>query len=74
VDVHVSNEKLKERAIGIIRKITGVSYERALETLEEADLQVKTAIVMIKTGTNKQEAERLLTEANGYVKKAVQKV
>ncbi|MBT2719561.1 N-acetylmuramic acid 6-phosphate etherase [Bacillus sp. ISL-46] len=72
VDVHVSNQKLKERAIGIIRKITGVSYQQALETLEASDLQVKTAIVMIKTNRNKQEAERLLTEANGYVKKAIQ--
>lgn len=72
VDVHVSNQKLKERAIGIIRKITGVSYEQALETLEASDLQVKTAIVMIKTNRNKQEAERLLTKANGYVKKAIQ--
>ncbi|PGY06793.1 N-acetylmuramic acid 6-phosphate etherase [Bacillus sp. OV166] len=74
VDVHVSNQKLKERAIGIIRKITGVSYEQALETLEASNLQVKTAIVMIKTNRNKQEAERLLTEANGYVKKAIQNV
>jgi N-acetylmuramic acid 6-phosphate etherase len=72
VDVHVSNQKLKERAIGIIRKITGVSYQQALETLETADLQVKTAIVMIKTNTTKQEAERRLTEANGYVKIAIQ--
>ena len=74
VDVHVSNQKLKERAIGIIRKITGVSYEAALETLEKADLQVKTAIVMIKTGTTKQEATNLLANANGYVKKAIQKM
>lgn len=74
VDVHVSNLKLKERAIGIIRKITGVSYEQALETLEASDLQVKTAIVMIQTNSNKQEAERLLTEANGYVKKAIQNI
>jgi N-acetylmuramic acid 6-phosphate etherase len=72
VDVHVSNEKLKERAIGIIRKITGTSYEIAAETLEKADLQVKTAIVMIKAETTKQEAEQLLTKANGYVKKAIQ--
>jgi N-acetylmuramic acid 6-phosphate etherase len=74
VDVHVSNQKLKERAIGIIRKITGVSYQQALETLEASDLQVKTAIVMIKTNTTKQEAEQLLAKANGYVKKAIQNV
>ncbi|EKN70168.1 N-acetylmuramic acid-6-phosphate etherase [Neobacillus bataviensis LMG 21833] len=74
VDVHVSNQKLKERAISIIRKITGVSYELALETLEKADLQVKTAIVMIKTETTKLEAEKRLADANGYVKMAIQKV
>ena len=73
VDVKVSNLKLKERAIGIIRKITGVSYETALETLEKADLQVKTAIVMIKVDTTKEQAEKLLADANGYVKIAIQK-
>ena len=73
VDVKVSNLKLKERAIGIIRKITGVTYEVALETLEKSDLQVKTAIVMIMTDTTKQQAEELLAAANGYVKIAIQK-
>jgi hypothetical protein len=29
---------------------------------------------MIKTHTTKQEAVKLLTEANGYVKRAIQKV
>ncbi|MEH7252514.1 N-acetylmuramic acid 6-phosphate etherase [Neobacillus niacini] len=71
VDVKVSNLKLKERAIGIIRKITGVSYEIALDTLEKADLQVKTAIVMIKVDKTKEEAEKLLADANGYVKIAI---
>lgn len=73
VDVKVSNLKLKERALGIIRKITGVTQETALEVLEKSDLQVKTAIVMIMTDTTKQVAEKLLTEANGYVKMAIQK-
>lgn len=73
VDVKVSNLKLKERAIGIIRKVTGVSYEVALETLEKSDLQVKTAIVMIMAETTKEQAEELLAAANGYVKIAIQK-
>jgi N-acetylmuramic acid 6-phosphate etherase len=71
VDVHVSNEKLKERAINIIRKITAASYETALVKLEEADLQVKTAIVMIKADATKQEAIELLKQANGYVRLAI---
>ncbi|MCM3569804.1 N-acetylmuramic acid 6-phosphate etherase [Neobacillus mesonae] len=72
VDVHVSNEKLKERAIGIIRQITGVTYEVAKEALENADLQVKVAIVMIKRGINKEAAAALLDKTDGYVKKAIQ--
>ncbi|WP_147535638.1 N-acetylmuramic acid 6-phosphate etherase [Bacillus marasmi] len=72
VDVHVSNKKLKERAINIIRKITNVSYDEALETLEKANNQVKIAIVMIMAKTTVEEATRLLAEADGYVKKAVE--
>jgi N-acetylmuramic acid 6-phosphate etherase len=72
VDVHVSNEKLKIRAINIIMKVTDVSYERAQEALEAADLQVKVAIVMIKKGLKKEQAIELLDESNGYVRKAIE--
>ena len=72
IDVHVSNEKLKERAIGIICKITGVSYEQASQTLEEANNEVKTAVVMIKTNENYDTAKMLLNNAGGYVRKAIE--
>jgi N-acetylmuramic acid 6-phosphate etherase len=72
VDVHVSNFKLKERATNIIRKITNVSYEQAKETLELANNEVKTAIVMIETGKDYEEAIKLLEQAKGYVRKAIE--
>jgi N-acetylmuramic acid 6-phosphate etherase len=72
VDVHVSNHKLKVRAINIIQKITNVSFEIAKDTLEQADHQVKIAIVMIKANASKEEAAQLLEQANGYVRKAIQ--
>lgn len=72
VDVHVSNKKLKERAISIIQKVTNVSYQEASETLEEANNQVKTAIVMIMVDASVEEATTLLDEAEGYVKKAIE--
>ena len=72
IDVHVSNEKLKERAIGIICKITGVSYEQASQTLEEANNEVKTAVVMIKTNENYDTAKLLLNNAGGYARKAIE--
>lgn len=73
VDVHVSNQKLKERAITIIRKITGSSYEKALVALEESDLHVKSAIVMIMANVPKHKAIELLEQADGYVRAAIEK-
>nr|MCG0041285.1 hypothetical protein [Escherichia coli] len=58
--------------IGIICKITGVSYEQASQTLEEANNEVKTAVVMIKTNENYDTAKMLLNNADGYVRKAIE--
>jgi N-acetylmuramic acid 6-phosphate etherase len=71
VDVHVSNFKLKERATNIIRKITNVSYETAKETLEVANNEVKTAIVMLEAEKDYEKASELLKQADGYVRKAI---
>lgn len=72
IDLHVSNEKLKERAVTIIMKVTDVSYEKALQALEAADLQVKIAIVMVKKNLNKEEAIKTLEKFDGYVRKALE--
>ncbi|MEI2402016.1 N-acetylmuramic acid 6-phosphate etherase [Niallia taxi] len=70
VDVHVSNFKLKERAIHIICKTTGASYESAKEMLAKAQNEVKTAIVMLKTNQDYTQAKVLLNKAEGNVRKA----
>ncbi|MCP1190002.1 N-acetylmuramic acid 6-phosphate etherase [Priestia flexa] len=72
VDVNVSNYKLKERAVGIIEKVTAAPYEEAKKALEEANNEVKTAIVMIKTQTTVAEARTLLEKNDGYVRKAIE--
>ncbi|WP_210610256.1 N-acetylmuramic acid 6-phosphate etherase [Priestia flexa] len=72
IDVNVSNYKLKERAIGIIEKVTAASYEEAKAALEEANNEVKTAIVMIKAQATVEEARTLLEKNDGYVRKAIQ--
>ena len=72
VDVHVSNEKLKERAIGIIQSVTGVPYDKAKETLEAAGSHVKTAIVMLKTNSDETHAKALLKESEGFIDKAIE--
>ncbi|MGQ9856280.1 MAG: N-acetylmuramic acid 6-phosphate etherase [Fervidobacterium sp.] len=59
VDVLVLNEKLKERAISIVMKTTGVDYKTASEFLSKADNSPKMAILMILTGKSKEECQKL---------------
>lgn len=71
VDVSVSNEKLKERAKGIIQTITDRSYKEAEEYLELANNEVKPAIVMMKANVSYEEAIDYINQAEGFVRKAV---
>ncbi len=71
VDVHVSNYKLKERAIRIIRQVTGRSYAEARAALEAAGNQVKPAIVMLAAGIAPEEAHQWLRRADGRVREAI---
>jgi N-acetylmuramic acid 6-phosphate etherase len=71
VDVNVSNQKLKARAVNIIETVTNADYDQALKTLEKANNQVKPAIVMIKTATDYEKAMELLEKADGDVRKAI---
>ncbi|MCK2003458.1 N-acetylmuramic acid 6-phosphate etherase [[Brevibacterium] frigoritolerans] len=71
VDVNVSNQKLKDRAVNIIETVTNADYDQALNTLEKANNQVKAAIVMIKTATDYEKAMELLEKADGDVRKAI---
>jgi len=71
VDVKVSNNKLKERAIRIIQTVTGVPKEAAALALEKSHNQVKTAIIMLKTNENAAAAEKLLEKSEGDIEKAL---
>ncbi|MCY8345797.1 N-acetylmuramic acid 6-phosphate etherase [Bacillus haynesii] len=71
IDVKVSNNKLKERAIRIIQTVTGVPKEAAALALEKSHNQVKTAIIMLKTNENAAAAEKLLEKSEGDIEKAL---
>jgi N-acetylmuramic acid 6-phosphate etherase len=71
VNVHLKNEKLVERGIGIIEKATGVSRDQAMFALRVADNKANLAIVMIQAGVPRKEAEKRLKKANGNVRKAI---
>lgn len=68
VDVKPTNEKLEERSKRIIMEATECSYELASQKFDEAEQQVKLAIVMILTESSKSEAEKKLAKANGFIR------
>ncbi len=71
VDVHISNYKLKKRAIGIVQTITGISEKEAEELLQSAGNEVKTAIVMHISNLDYSEAKQLLEQTKGHVREAI---
>jgi len=71
VDVLTLNEKLKIRAANMVCEITGVSQEKAKETLEDSNWSAKNAIVRLLLNISRQEAEKRLNENEGFIRKAV---
>lgn len=71
VDMKATNQKLAERAKGIVMQSTGCSYERAEEVLKETEYSTKEAIVMILTGTDRETAAELLKKNKGFVRKCI---
>lgn len=72
VDVRATNEKLRERAIRIVKLITDADREQALGTLEQVSFDVKLASVMIARGVGEQGARALLDGANGRLRQALE--
>ena len=71
VDVMPTNSKLVDRACRIIEVTTGVARDKALNALEQADKNVAIAITMLKTGTDKEQARKLLKKYNGNISAVV---
>jgi len=71
VDVKPSNKKLEERSKRIIMQATECTYEKAGEAFEAADHQVKLAIVMILTDSDKTTAAQKLTTAKGFIRETL---
>jgi N-acetylmuramic acid 6-phosphate etherase len=68
VDMRASNGKLRERATTIVRTITGVDRERAVSALEQADGEVKVAVVTIRRGVDAPTARTILKSTGGRLR------
>lgn len=72
VNVQPTNGKLRDRAARIIATITGLSYGDAAALLSTAG-SVKTAVVMHRLNTNRDEAEKRLAAAHGRLRSVLGK-
>jgi N-acetylmuramic acid 6-phosphate etherase len=71
IDMRATNAKLTDRAERIVMEVTGVSREVAREQLDAAGGLVKNAIVMQMLSVGRAEAERLLAENGGVIRRII---
>ncbi|MFF2890295.1 N-acetylmuramic acid 6-phosphate etherase [Paenibacillus sp. NPDC057967] len=71
VDMKASNKKLYDRAVRMIRMTTGVDHDTAKDTLQQAKMDCKLAIMMIKSGLKADEARKMLSDCGGSLKRAI---
>ncbi|MEO0408077.1 MAG: N-acetylmuramic acid 6-phosphate etherase [Cyanobacteria bacterium P01_A01_bin.135] len=71
VDVAVTNTKLYDRALRILRDLTDLDGAAATALLEKSDRRVKLALLMHWAGVSAEEGERRLAAHRGNLRQAV---
>jgi N-acetylmuramic acid 6-phosphate etherase len=72
VNVNPKNEKLVERAVGILEKAVPMEREEARRTLRDSGGSVPVGLVMSKAKVGRLPAQRALRSAQGNVRKAIE--
>jgi N-acetylmuramic acid 6-phosphate etherase len=68
VDLGATNAKLRERAIRMVRTVTGASRDDAEQALEAAGMRVKLAILRLERGLDAAEASARLAASGGRLR------
>ncbi len=71
VDVEATNAKLIERQTKIVMEATECDRQSAESALQQCDRHCKTAILMILSGLNADEARQLLAKNHGFIHTAL---
>ena len=71
IDVRMMNQKLVDRGIRIVSEIAHIPYEEAADYIEASGHKVKMACVMAVKQISKIEAEQLLEQNNGILRKII---
>ena len=72
VDLRASNTKLVARSRRIVSMLTDLSETEAETLLEQCEGELKTAVVVNLKSVTPQEARRLLSEAGGHLRQALE--
>ena len=71
VNVAPKNEKLIQRAVGILERATGADREDARRALKSSGNRTPVALVMLAANVSRSEAVAALKKANGHVRRAI---
>ena len=74
VDLKVSNQKLKARALKLLCDTTQIDTQKAISILVAADWNVKTGILMSKANVSAETAIKILAQSNGKLATAIEKL
>jgi len=72
VNVHPKNKKLIERGIAILEHAAGIPRHQARQALKRAGNRVPLALIMVKSGVSKLQAQRRLQAAQGNIRQAIE--
>jgi N-acetylmuramic acid 6-phosphate etherase len=71
INVNMTNAKLHERGVQILREILGVSAEEAKKLSDASGGRLKLAVIMGTLGCNRKEAEKRLDDGGGNLRKVL---
>ena len=71
VNLHLKNEKLAERGIGILQNAANRTRAEARKLLKDAHHSVPVALVMAKARVSRAQATSALTKSRGHVRNAI---
>ena len=74
VNVQMSNKKLLARGLAILEQATGADQNTAARALKSAKNNVALAMIMLKTGLSRSQAEKKLNKTKGNVRDAIDRI
>jgi N-acetylmuramic acid 6-phosphate etherase len=71
INVSMTNQKLRDRGIQILREILGVNVDEATRLIEKSGSNLKIAVIMGTIGCERKEAEKRLSVAKGNLRQVL---